>query len=358
MVSIPISLHYHKSYLQIAWRAKEMKKVCKTILCITLLFTITGCGNQKEESEKDKPKLHGEIKELLNKNGWKSMCDDSECYIINDDNDLVKDFDDKATEDIAIKIYTTTSLTKDELTKHLAWMNEKREENMLMSDEIIDKDRLAKIFPEKITSKNTDQSKDDKETTSNNDQTASNSNSSKKSDASKQTSDKQDSSKSHTDSNSSSKPNSNNTSSSLTTEQRNALGSASNYLNYMPFSYSGLIQQLEFEGYSNEVATYAADHCGADWNQQALKSGKNYLNSGQGFSQSGLYNQLEFEGYTSDQASYGVNHCGANWNDEAVKSAKNYTHFSDFSRQGLIDQLMFEGYTQAQAEYGVTAVGY
>ena len=53
-----------------------------------------------------------------------------------------------------------------------------------------------------------------------------------------------------------------------------------------------------------------------------------------------------------------VNNCGANWNDEAVKSAKNYTHFSDFSRQGLIDQLMFEGYTQAQAEYGVTAVGY
>ena len=50
----------------------------------------------------------------------------------------------------------------------------------------------------------------------------------------------------------------------LTTGQRNALGSAESYLSTMPFSYSGLIEQLEYEGYSTEDATYAADNCGAD----------------------------------------------------------------------------------------------
>ena len=45
----------------------------------------------------------------------------------------------------------------------------------------------------------------------------------------------------------------------------------------MAFSYSGLVEQLEFEQYSHDDAVYAADNCGADWNKQAAKSAKNYL---------------------------------------------------------------------------------
>lgn len=97
---------------------------------------------------------------------------------------------------------------------------------------------------------------------------------------------------------------------SASLEQLNALSSAASYLDYTSFSYSGLIDQLEFEGYSTEAATYAADNCGADWNEQAALKAQSYLD------------------YTS------------------------------FSRQGLIDQLIFEGFTQEQAEYGVSAVGY
>lgn len=94
------------------------------------------------------------------------------------------------------------------------------------------------------------------------------------------------------------------------TEQKNALNKAKDYLRSMAFSYSGLVQQLEYEGYSNESATFAVDNCGADWNEQAAKKAKNYMDS------------------------------------------------MSFSRQGLLDQLIYEGFSNEQAEYGVSAVGY
>ena len=92
----------------------------------------------------------------------------------------------------------------------------------------------------------------------------------------------------------------------LTMGQRNALRSAENYLSAgMGFSYSGLEDQLEYEGYSTEDATYAVDHCGADWDEQAAIRAKNYINS-MSFSRSGLIEQLEFEGFSQSQAEYGA----------------------------------------------------
>ena len=43
------------------------------------------------------------------------------------------------------------------------------------------------------------------------------------------------------------------------------------------FSREGLIDQLMYEKFSTEEATYAADNCGADWNEQALKKALSYL---------------------------------------------------------------------------------
>ena len=77
----------------------------------------------------------------------------------------------------------------------------------------------------------------------------------------------------------------------------------------MAFSYSGLIEQLEYEGYSNEEAEYAAKNCGADWNEQAVKSAKQYLDI-MSFSRQSLIEQLEYEGYTYDQASYAATQNG------------------------------------------------
>ena len=76
------------------------------------------------------------------------------------------------------------------------------------------------------------------------------------------------------------------------------------------------------------------------------------------FSYAGLVEQLEYEGYTHDEAIYGVDHCGADWFEQAAKSAKEYLSYMSFSRSGLIEQLKFEGFTQDQAEYGVEQNGY
>ena len=91
----------------------------------------------------------------------------------------------------------------------------------------------------------------------------------------------------------------------LSSDQTNALRSAKGYLAVMPFSYQGLVEQLEYEQYSHNDAVYAADNCGADWNEQAKKSAKSYLDV-MSFSKDELIEQLEFDGFTHDQAVYGV----------------------------------------------------
>ncbi|NQT66979.1 MAG: Ltp family lipoprotein, partial [Actinobacteria bacterium] len=75
------------------------------------------------------------------------------------------------------------------------------------------------------------------------------------------------------------------------------------------------------------------------------------------FSYSGLVEQLKFEGYTHEEAVYGVDKCGADWKEQAALKAEDYLDYSSFSRTGLIEQLEFEGFTREQAEYGVQAVG-
>ncbi|ACZ23269.1 protein of unknown function (DUF1535) [Sanguibacter keddieii DSM 10542] len=96
----------------------------------------------------------------------------------------------------------------------------------------------------------------------------------------------------------------------LSLSQQNAVGSAQSYLDYSAFSRTGLIGQLEFEGFSTDDATFAVDHIAPDWNAQAAESAQSYLD------------------------------------------------YSAFSRQGLIDQLVFEGFSVTEAEFGVAAVGY
>ena len=95
----------------------------------------------------------------------------------------------------------------------------------------------------------------------------------------------------------------------ITISQSNALKSAKSYLEYSSFSNNGLIEQLEYEKYSHEDAVYAADNCGADWNEQAAKSAESYL-AYSSFSRDSLIEQLEYEGFTHEQAVYGVEQNG------------------------------------------------
>ncbi|WP_035717092.1 Ltp family lipoprotein [Gordonia terrae] len=59
-----------------------------------------------------------------------------------------------------------------------------------------------------------------------------------------------------------------------TWEQTSAVAKAEEYLSLMAFSETGLIEQLEYEGFSTADATYAVGAVEAqgavDWNEQAV----------------------------------------------------------------------------------------
>jgi type IV secretory pathway VirB10-like protein len=94
-----------------------------------------------------------------------------------------------------------------------------------------------------------------------------------------------------------------------TVSQRNARQKGADYLDYTSFSRSGLIEQLMYEGFSTEDATYAVDALNVDWNEQAAKKAAEYLDY-TSFSHSGLVEQLVYEGFTQEQAEYGVSTTG------------------------------------------------
>ena len=91
----------------------------------------------------------------------------------------------------------------------------------------------------------------------------------------------------------------------MSVAQRNAVDKAQSYLDYSGFSRSGLIKQLEFEGYSTEDATFGADNSGADWNAEAAEKAKSYMDYSS-FSASGLRGQMAFEGFTPEQIAAGL----------------------------------------------------
>ena len=196
--------------------------------------------------------------------------------------------------------------------------------------------------------------------------------------------------------------------SSETSAQRNARESAESYLRFSAFSRTGLIEQLEYEGYSFEDASYAVEAVEVDWFEQAVKSAGSYLEyssfsrdglldqllyegfneaeaaygvkeayggeetpSGvsadqanaigsaesylrySAFSRTGLIAQLEYEGFSRSDSTYAVDSLNGDWFEQAAKSAASYLEYSSFSRQGLYDQLIYEGYSHAEAEFGV-----
>jgi hypothetical protein len=91
--------------------------------------------------------------------------------------------------------------------------------------------------------------------------------------------------------------------------------------------------------------------------ENALAKAKTYLAT-MPFSKKGLVQQLQYEGFTKKEANYGVKHCKADWKEQAAKKAEQYLEVMSFSKKGLIEQLKYDGFTKAQAKYGVKAAGY
>lgn len=96
---------------------------------------------------------------------------------------------------------------------------------------------------------------------------------------------------------------------SVSVSKQNAIKKAQSYLKYSAFSKQSLIEQLEFEKFSNEDAIFAVDSLNVNWNEQAIKKAESYLKYS-AFSKQGLIEQLEFEGFTYDQALYGTTQNG------------------------------------------------
>lgn len=67
---------------------------------------------------------------------------------------------------------------------------------------------------------------------------------------------------------------------------------------------------------------------------------------------------MEYEKYSHEDAVYAADNCGADWYEQAVKKARSYLEYSPFSRDGLIEQLEYEGFTYDQAVYGAEQNGY
>ena len=92
----------------------------------------------------------------------------------------------------------------------------------------------------------------------------------------------------------------------VTAGQRNALGRAKVLLTKDIFSKALLKSQLVREGYSDADAQYGADHCGANWNQQAYAAAKLILSRNY-YSKEQLVTILLKCGFTSAETNYGVN---------------------------------------------------
>lgn len=84
-------------------------------------------------------------------------------------------------------------------------------------------------------------------------------------------------------------------------EHLNALSSARKYLKVSSFSKVKLKEQLIYEEYSDESATYAVDNVLTDWNENAIKSAEKYLDLSS-FSKDSLFDQLIYDGYTNEEA--------------------------------------------------------
>ena len=97
---------------------------------------------------------------------------------------------------------------------------------------------------------------------------------------------------------------------SLPIEKRSAIEMAQSYLSTMPFSPSGLYDQLLFEGFSEESSQFAIDHLIVDWDEMCYETAVSYITNVGGFSKKSLIHQLEYDGFTKKQAKNAVKRLG------------------------------------------------
>lgn len=202
------------------------------------------------------------------------------------------------------------------------------------------------------------------------------------------------------------------------TEEEKALDMAKWYLadskGTVFFSYGGMVDLIELNGFSHEAAVYAADNCGADWyemvwgelnafwspegfdpqdaisnlqlrgfsyeetiyavtrfceengnrmdgpteEERAAEVVRLLLKAGRGityWSRDGMIRQLETDNkFSHDAASYAVDSAGIDWSEQACGAAESYITLNPGNtRETYISNLELQGFTHEQAVYGV-----
>ena len=126
------------------------------------------------------------------------------------------------------------------------------------------------------------------------------------------------------------------------------------YLEYNEYSYKSLKNELLFEKFTEEQAKYGVDNCNANWDEQALKYANEMLDGVDEYTPNDLIDELESEDFEEKNIKYALKNCKINWDEQAVKTARNYRNENIYSNE---DILLFlkedDGYTTKQAQYGI-----
>ncbi|MBP5432129.1 Ltp family lipoprotein [Ruminococcus sp.] len=108
----------------------------------------------------------------------------------------------------------------------------------------------------------------------------------------------------------------------------------------------------EDEDNNSSISETRVDYDSLSREEQAAESAKIFLNA-LPYSRSSMISQLELDGFTHEESEYGADHCGANYNEEAVEAAKFYSYES---RDKITEYLKDEGFTDEQIQYALSAV--
>ena len=90
------------------------------------------------------------------------------------------------------------------------------------------------------------------------------------------------------------------------TELENAIESAEAYSNVFAYSKKYLIEQLKYEGFSEDIAECAAKSINANWKENCVRSAYSYLDLFS-FSKKELIHQLDYDGFTPEEIDYAMN---------------------------------------------------
>ena len=89
------------------------------------------------------------------------------------------------------------------------------------------------------------------------------------------------------------------------TELENAIESAEAYSNVFAYSKKELIEQLKYDGFSEDIAECAAKSINANWKENCVRSAYSYLDLFS-FSKEELIHQLDYDGFTAEEIDYAM----------------------------------------------------